>query len=371
MNRYLILIALIVLICCCSNEEDNSLQKQGKKWQFDPVAPVINNGTDIIDLVAASDPSILKDDEGYKLYYTCVGVTQEEIDAAAPLDPIPISRICVAVSADGIAFTRHPNNPILGLSESGWDSDALETPFAMKIGGEYWLYYNGKDAQDMVDVINGDKNTLGSIGLAISSDGITFAKSEADPVLNPSPLTDPVSYVGSWDSWVVEGPCIIEVESEYWMYYGGAGSEVAGEMINSIGLAKSSDGINWTKAFQNPIINEGNASSWDRYHVIDPSVVRYNNRYMLWYHGGDMYFGHDEEYSNFNIGVAYSVDGIGWSKDSSNPALENNVLDWTSSGIMAPSVIEESDKFVMYFHGLNGTSSTVTSWAIGRATLSK
>ena len=371
MIRSLILISLIMPFFSCSNEEANLSQTPEKQWQFDPMNPVINNGDDIIDIVTASDPCVLKDDDGYKLYYTCVGVTQEEIDAAAPLDPTPICRICVATSNDGITFTRHPNNPILDLSENEWDSYALETPFVMKIGAEYWLYYNGKDTEYMQDVINGDKITLGSIGLAISNDGITFTRTATNPIFEPSPLTDPSNYVGSWDSWVVEGPCIIEVGSEYWMYYGGAGSEVAGEMINSIGLAKSSDGMTWRKAPQNPIINEGNASSWDRYHVIDPSVIKYNNRYMLWYHGGDIYFAADEEYSNFNIGVAYSVDGINWVKDSSNPVLKNNVLNWTSSGIMAPSVIEESDKFVMYFHGLNGTLSTFTSWAIGRATLSK
>ncbi len=370
MIKSIVFILFFMVLSGCGREEFDDSQQE-EQWQFNPTAPVINNGNDIIDIVAASDPCILKDDTGYKLYYTCVGVTQEEIDAAAPFDPTPKTRICVATSNDGIAFTKHPNNPILDPSESAWDSYGLETPFVKKIDGEYWLYYYGYDTDKIEDVISGDKATLGSIGLAVSNDGITFNRDPANPVLEPSPLTDQDTYVGLWDSWAVEGPCIIEVGNEYWMYYGGAGSVAAGEMINSIGLAISTDGKTWTKAIQNPLLHEGSTSSWDRYHVIDPSVIKYNNQYILWYHGGDKYSAVDDEYSNFNIGVAYSNNGIDWAKDSNNPVLKNKGLSWATSGIMAPSVFEENNTFVMYFHGLNGTSSTFTIWAIGRATLTK
>ena len=77
MIRSLILISLIMLMFGCSNEEANLSQTPEKQWRFDPMTPVINNGDGIIDIVAASDPSVLKDDDGYKLYYTCVGVTQQ------------------------------------------------------------------------------------------------------------------------------------------------------------------------------------------------------------------------------------------------------------------------------------------------------
>ncbi len=342
---------------CDDLDSDNSTGL----WEMSPKTPVISSGNvdSLLDYVAASDPHVVLRDDTFFLYYTCAGISETLPDEVR-------TRICLATSIDGITFVRYPDNPVLDLAAAGaWDSYNVETAFVLDDGEDIKLYYMGYDTEDAKAWLNGNGITLGSIGLAISDDGINFTRQGPDPVLEPSPGEGPCR-CNVWDSWAVEGPWVLrQPDGTYWMWYGGAGSTDQGETeINGIGLAFSGDGIKWSRYFKNPVL-VGDPGEWDEYHTIDPSVLVRDGIYNLWYHGGNQKG--NSWYGNFQIGHATSPDGIRWTKSPENPVLlHGGEGTWSSFGVMAPSVIEIENRLYMYFHGLDEFPD-LTVWAIGRA----
>lgn len=55
------------------------------------------------------------------------------------------ARIGIARSADGLAWDRHPANPIISTGDGAqWDADAVYKPFAIFDRGRWMLWYNGR-----------------------------------------------------------------------------------------------------------------------------------------------------------------------------------------------------------------------------------
>lgn len=57
---------------------------------------------------------------------------------------LDVTRICYAVSADGIAWERPDNNICLSPSRGSWDADACYKPAFVKAGDRKYLWYNGR-----------------------------------------------------------------------------------------------------------------------------------------------------------------------------------------------------------------------------------
>lgn len=92
-----------------------------------------------------------------------------------------------------------------------------------------------------------------------------------------------------------------------------------------IGLATSADGLTWEKfndptndatdslfAESDPILLSG--PGWDASATWTPNVLRDENGWMMIYNGGG------------NLGVAFSEDGLLWSKYEDNPIYNNKSL---------------------------------------------
>ena len=54
-----------------------------------------------------------------------------------------------------------------------------------------------------------------------------------------------------------------------------------------IGMATSTDCINWTRYPQNPVLDVGTAGSWDERGPFVPSVFFKDNTWMMYYLSGD------------------------------------------------------------------------------------
>ena len=93
---------------------------------------------------------------------------------------------------------------------------------------------------------------------------------------------------------------------------------------NGFGLATSNDGINWTKAADNPVYTT--TEHWG--HISYPFVLKDGATFKLWYAGeGAIYYGE-------------SGDGITWDVDTSAPVLARTEGAWEESGISAPFVLQ-------------------------------
>jgi hypothetical protein len=188
-----------------------------------------------------------------------------------------------ATSTDGLAWNIYAGNPVLASGGPGsWDDTEADGPSVIKDGDTFKMWYFGCNADYSVC----------SIGYATSPDGITWTKYAGNPVLEQTP--------GAWDESGINWPRVIKNGATYQMWY----------VANSqIGLATSSDGIDWTKYAGNPVLSEG----WDGGPVGPGTFLLEGETYKLWVRSGAG--------ESYGIGYLESEDGIGWTQPVSNPVV--------------------------------------------------
>src|SRR5690606_14153970 len=86
-------------------------------------------------------------------------------EGAEPDPTAPSNEIVRLRAPDGRSFDR-VGQPVL-VPDAAWEGNHIGAPSALRVGDEIWLYYSAE----------------GGIGLAKSSDGLTFTK-EPEPVLS-------------------------------------------------------------------------------------------------------------------------------------------------------------------------------------------
>ena len=162
---------------------------------------------------------------------------------------------------------RCGNNPIYTVgASSAFDDVIVFEPFVMVVGAEHWMYYSG-----------GAGASLMTTGLAKSSDG-GFTWTKFGKVLD-------VGGAGEWDDMQAQSHTVLVDGDTYKMWYGGQRDpEVTYDA--KIGYATSADGETWTKDGSNPVF-EGDAGEWDGDNVGYPSVIKENGTYYMWYSGHD------------------------------------------------------------------------------------
>ncbi|MCP4555925.1 MAG: hypothetical protein GY836_10905, partial [Herbaspirillum sp.] len=150
-----------------------------------------------------------------------------------------------------------------------------------------------------------DAQGTDAIGYATSTDGITWTKyNDPSTTTNPYANSDPVLTPGSpgaWDEDAVGDPSVIKENGTYHMWFFGEGPGYS----ERIGYASSTDGINWTKYAGNPVLSEGGTGAFDDSDVWGPMVINDpGNTYKMWYAGED-------SSENGSIGYATSQAGPG------------------------------------------------------------
>jgi hypothetical protein len=296
-----------------------------------------NSGTSVLapssngwDDFAVDSPSVVNIGGQFLLYY-------EAADAVS--HTYQIGR---ATSSDGVTWTKSSNNPVLRPGSSGtWDSLEVRFPVVQFDGTTYRMWYRGWD---------GNLLSAAKIGLATSTDGVTWTKSSSNPVFGTNlggtgfvpgsviinngtfrmwysspidssvglatsadgviwtdmgavqvPGTPPVSLIGGRPSVVLDG-------ATYRMWFSqtrviGGGVFTTALKYGTIAYATSSDGTTWTPYTQNlslctfciitestiPVLGFGPAGTFDRPAVGNASVVLDGTVFRMWYSGGSLY----------------------------------------------------------------------------------
>lgn len=203
--------------------------------------------------------TVLKESGQYFLWYGGYEIRE---------NPPLTMKIGLATSLDGVNWTKDASNPVLDKGAPGeWDESWIESPTVAKIGSIFYLLYTGVNASMQY-----------RIGLATSSDGITWTKHPANPVFSPEPAN-------SWEDSAVYAPTIFHNGSEFRMWYVGLNSTTFLDAMR-IGMATSPDGIVWTRFPSNPVLDIGRSGDWDEKGAFVPSVVFRGGTYMMWYLSG-------------------------------------------------------------------------------------
>jgi predicted GH43/DUF377 family glycosyl hydrolase len=191
------------------------------------------------------------------------------------------------------------------------------------------MWYSGEKSGD-----------VNQIGYAISFDGIDWQRNSSNPVLH-------VGVSGSWDVALAIHPYIIVDDTTYHMWYGG--TDNPSFTAFRIGYATSSDGINWTKYPENPVLPLGDQGEWDSATLAGHSYYFDGETFHMWYGGSD-----NLDYTGTCIGYATSPDGIHWEKYAGNPVLCGSG-GWDSNGALTPRVIVDGSGFKMWYSGFDGS----------------
>ncbi|MCL5782223.1 MAG: DUF2341 domain-containing protein [Patescibacteria group bacterium] len=175
------------------------------------------------------------------------------------------------------------NNIVLEASyasTTAWDRYSSTFAHVLKDGdNSYKMYYWGENGSNR-----------GLIGLATSSDGISWSKYLGGPVVG-------TTTVMGLDEYGLRPPIAWKEGSVYHMLFG-SGTSTSYTMFNH---ATSSDGVVWTRDIANPVF-QSNQTGWINSFEACASVIKYDNVYYLYYSG----------WGDREIGVATSTDLSNW-----------------------------------------------------------
>jgi predicted GH43/DUF377 family glycosyl hydrolase len=265
---------------------------------------------------------------------------------------VTIAEICEATSSDGMSWTNIPTTgEIEGLVLAGrpgmWD-EHLETSLIVKRGDQYLLYYSGYQT-DGLPVIG----FPASLGLATSTDGVTFTRVQDEPILSPTE--------GALDNDAIYGPTIVEYNSQLVMIYAGHcynNCPTGEDSEVTLLAATSTDGITWTKQ-SDPVLARIDGLNWMEDGIADPDLVLGpDGRYYLFFTG--------VREDDRAIGLAVSDSPFGPWTVNADPIILPSVtgVGFDAAGVVAPTVLFEGDRARMWFRG---TGSNDEGFAIGYA----
>jgi len=256
--------------------------------------------------------------------------------------------IGLATSTDGVTWTKYIDNPILTPGSAGlWDDTWVELPWVILIDGIYHMFYIGRNSSQ-----------VSSVGYASSTNGINFTKYAGNPVLSPA---------SGWDSAVIRGMSVLYEDGVWHMWY--SGSDTVDETFQ-IGYANSTNKFTWTKCIGNPIFTFGAAGSWDDRTVFCPRVYKIGSTYNMFYAAksrNTVWGNHRNVYegSSWRIGLAASSNRLNWMRNECNPIISAGFYGmFDDTGVSIVSMISVNNSYYVYYEGQTYESDK-EYWRIG------
>lgn len=222
----------------------------------------------------------------------------------------------LAFSPDGLTWSK--TGKLFSPNPASWEGSYIAANgTALADGPQLWYWYQAGSPP--------------RIGLARSADGYQWTKMNA-PVLGLGPA-------GSWDERGVADPYVVRAGGALYMFY--LGMDRARRQ--RLGVARSQDGLHWTKLRSNPILEVGEQGSFDENGLGEPAVWASNGWYWMLYTGRD-------RTEVRRIGMAQSRDGVHWDRTDRAPLFTGEQA-WDSKVVCDPTVQYTSDGVRVWFGG--------------------
>lgn len=294
--------------------------------------------------------------------------------------------------SSSIATTSSAQPGLLFSAEPGaWDAAGVGHPIVRYYLGDneqrWYMWYSGRsEACPSVDDVF---PSSGSVGVAISSDGVHWLRSSGivDGVRGPdaskdvgkcmSPNKDwwwhDTMHLHATDVQILSNSSVASNVGVYWMFYSGGSFEETKLYPNSEareglklrpGLAMSQDGRNWARIeaehHTGALFDVGEIGEWDELFVAAPQVVTAGPRDLRMY-----YHSYDAEKKKYRVGLATSLDGFKWDKcgpifDGGGPG------DFDELGVTNRCVVRDIDSknYFMFYEGVAADGSRSIGLAV-------
>lgn len=226
---------------------------------------------------------VVKVNDLYYMYYT--GYRENESDN----DHVENYEIGLAISTNGIDFTRHPasvNGPILERDLDDINSNdrhAMTSPAVQYVDGQFFMIYTGWNVAEDWTGPNAGFKIIG----ATSTDGVNWTKLK-DPLIVSAEVT--------YSQDINEASMIYSKEDGIWY--------IPFSTDKSIGIARSSSFQGPYEIYSQAIISPND--SWGG-EVTAPDGIIENGKMKLWYHGVET-----PTYWPWVIGYSEAVYPLNW-----------------------------------------------------------
>ena len=195
----------------------------------------------------------------------------------------PKDAICHAISPDGLNFTRNPGNPIFRPS-GDWNVGRAIDADVIVDGERLLLYFATRDPQ-MKDQM------LGVAAAPLASDFGPAAWTQ----LCDAPILKPEL---PWEGECIEAPALFRRGQRLFMFYGGAYNNSP----QQIGLATSTDGVQWQRVSAQPFLPNGQPGSWNACESGHPFAFTDDDGSVTLFYQGDSDMGKSWYLSSRKIG---------------------------------------------------------------------
>ena len=248
------------------------------------------------------NPSVVRNGDFYNFYSEFDGHTW---------------RTALATSPDGHSWSKQGR--VLSPDPQTWEGSYIAANgSALFDDGKWWYWYQAGE------------HDVPRIGLARSNDGRNWRK-EVSPVLETGPR-------GSWDERGVADPYVLKLEGAFYLYY--LGQNRARQQ--QIGLARSTDGVHWTKLRANPVLRipwPGSKRA-DENGLGEPAVWQWHGLYWMLYTGRNVL-------EQRSLMLAKSSDGVRWTEQQTIHGGEA----WDRAVVCDPTVLPEENGTRLWFGG--------------------
>lgn len=277
------------------------------EWRASP-EPVLGRGPEAWDAVDVLNPSVIRFRDGYLNLYSGFDGKDWSTGVAASADGASWKKLGRVLQGQGSAGQGSTGQGSTGQGSNG---------SALAANGEILYWY-----------VDGDPP---GIALARSKDGIRFEKQ--------AKLVVPVGPRGSFDERGAADPYVIHRGEYFYLFY--LGQDRARRQ--TLGVARSPDGIEWEKLRANPVLELGGRDAFDENGLGEPAVWTSGGSYWMLYTGRD-------RGEHRRLGLARSTDGVHWEREPSFTPVGGEQA-WDSMVVCDPTVLVEGSAIRVWFGG--------------------